>query len=268
MTNITNITKLLLICVLLGGLGFISNLNQAQAQESAETDNMDDLNGETTDGVADDEDQPEEITDSEITQDDTEGSSADLEESVESDVNTIEDENEFSDVVDIVEEEVMGEVIAIDNDFVTILTAAGDQRRVSLGGGGLLSPFVRAVQAGDIEVGDSVELTLATEISTSAQILEINPDGSLVIQGENGQVQTLPAGSNNFEVRQNGQIITDYSSLQPGDEIELVITGELLTDVQQVEPNTRASWVVPVLVILIVLALAALLAKRNRSQFE
>ena len=226
-----------------------------EALETEETTEVEDIETEDTE------------TSNEETTSDNEVINDDQTESYETEV--VEDDTEvINPEVEIVEEEVSGEVVEITENYIAIETENGEIVQISRrGGGALLSPFVRAANVGELQVGDQVELTVTTEASLSGEVQGVASDGSVTVVTSDGQTRTISPGSESVVIRRNGQVVTDFTTLSEGDEIELVYSGEIISDVDtDTDEDSEGGWIVPVVIILIILALAALLAKRNNRQ--
>lgn len=166
--------------------------------------------------------------------------------------------------IDVQESEITGEVIEITDDYIVIRTEAGEEVQISRGGGTLLSPFVRQAPLTDVKVGDNVELTVAESVTLEGEVKGVTENGAIVVVTEDGQERTIQSGLNGVIVRNNGKIVTDFTTLEPGDEVEVSYQGELISAVET-DDSSAGGWVTPVIIILIVLGLAAVLARRGKQ---
>ncbi len=203
--------------------------------------------------------------------DDTETTAAEeveAEEADNQDEDITEDQDEpelINEDVEVTDEEITGEVIEVTDETITILTADGETVEISRGGGTLLSPFVRSANLNGIKVGDNVTATVATEVSIMGEVAGVDATGALNVKTVDGQTRTIQPGVKNVVIKKDGKVVDDFTTLATGDEIEVVYEGTLVSDVDKTEVNSSAGWVIPVAIILIVLILAGLLAKRNRD---
>lgn len=230
--------------------------------DDAETGNTDEEEISTDESNADTtiiEEAPEPAPDQE----------SNVEEAPESENTTSENVRTLNADVKVETEEVSGEVIEITDQYILIETDTGEQRRISRGGGALLSPFVRQAALGSLLVGDQVTVTIATTAILAGKVQGVSIDGALTVVTDDGQTRTIQLGQTGVAVRSNGEILLDFTTLDSGDGIELVYEGELVSDVEIETIQATAGWIVPVAIILIVIVLAAILARRGkRRNFE
>jgi len=258
--KIKNLAFLLLLSV---GLTYsFGPLLVANAQTEDDTTTVEDDTEVTTDDTT--------TVDEEVDMDvdaDTDEMDADEEAEVEDPALDGDDDTElYNDEVEVTEEEVTGEVIEITEDYIVIETEDGEQVQLSRnGGGGLLSPFVRQANLGNLAVGDQVTATVTREAVLQGLVSGVQANGSLTVVTSDGETRTISPNSTDVIVRQNGKVVTDFSTLSEGDEVEVVFPGEIVSDVDTVDA-AKAGWIIPVIVILIVLALAAVLAKRGNRE--
>ena len=169
----------------------------------------------------------------------------------------------INDEVEVEETTVEGEVVEITDEYLVVGTDEGEQVRVSRGGGSLLSPFVRQAALGNVQVGDDIEITVAESVTLEGEVQGVTESGTLVVTTEDGQRRTIQPGLNGVKVTKGDQVVTDFSTLSAGDEIEVVYEGELISAVDN-ETDPVGGWITPVIIILIVLGLAAVLARRGK----
>ena len=163
-----------------------------------------------------------------------------------------------SEIIDTDSETIEGEVIEITAEVIVIENQAGEQFRIRRGGGSLLSPYVRGSVAGEstIKVGDMVEVEAARSVEIETVISEKPTPNTIVIFTPRGERQTLTPTTPGVVVRQNGQIVTDFSTLDEGEEIEIVFESDelILAEIaDENSDNTNNNWVLPIIVLSIII---------------